>query len=695
MSKFMQNEFVFGVQYVRGMSPSPTSWDDDMRNIKKMGFNTIRVWLNWGTVEPRPGMIDYAWLERMKTLAAKHGLQVIYLFHIHSAPEWACSTHKSAWYVNRLGLPFEPVVRQNTPSGGFPGLCPDHAITLSLEESFIERVVKFLGDSAYAYEPINEPHSWIDRSFDPTMNFCYCEASRAKFRIWLQKRYKTLEALSESWGRPFCSWEDVRPNTWTVGYIDKMDFRQFQMENIAELVARRANIIRKLTSRPVIAHSFGGGCCTHPRVSDMAFDDWKNAAPLDAWGCSGFPNSPHLVAPLGLTMDSSRSAAEGKPCWQSELTSGNNGYRFDHKEISPELLSLFSWESVSHGISGLLYWQWRLEIYGDESMHYGLTDRAGNPTERAFAVAKIGKVLTSHSKLMLSAKPPKPEVAILFHPRAILLDGAMHKNNSISSDALVGYYRAFWEKDVPVEILHSEKLTAETLALYKLVVVPSGYVMSEEMANLLKDYVAQGGTLYADPLTASWNENARLEPSMPGRGLDKVFGTQENKLWNAPQDTITITAGHDKYDLKGSYVYESWNLLGKSTAYAKDEQGQILLTRNKFKKGLAFLSGIALGNMSSQRLNDDTPIVPDAARLFCKIACEAGVSFPERDANVRFRKLLLPDGRELHFYMNQKETPTTCQLHMPGQSLITKKKLAKSVNLGKYGVELLLVSANK
>ena len=154
-----------------------------MRKIRKMGFNTIRIWLNWGTIEPRPGIIDYASLERMKTLAAKHRLRVIYLFHIHSAPEWACSAHKSAWYVNRLGLPFEPVIRQNTPSGGFPGLCPDHAITLSLEESFIERVVKFLGDSAYAYEPINEPHSWTDRSFEPTMNFCYCEASRAKFRI--------------------------------------------------------------------------------------------------------------------------------------------------------------------------------------------------------------------------------------------------------------------------------------------------------------------------------------------------------------------------------------------------------------------------------------------------------------------------------------------------------------------------------
>ena len=32
-------------------------WDRDMANMKKLGFNTIRAWLVWSTVEPGEGQI--------------------------------------------------------------------------------------------------------------------------------------------------------------------------------------------------------------------------------------------------------------------------------------------------------------------------------------------------------------------------------------------------------------------------------------------------------------------------------------------------------------------------------------------------------------------------------------------------------------------------------------------------------------
>ncbi len=705
MTKFFQDDFVFGVQYIRGMTPPPEDWDRDMANIRKLGFNTIRVWLNWGVLEPRPGVIDYDWLDRVKTLAAKNDLRVIYLFHIHSAPEWAISAYKNTWYVNHDGIPFEPSIRSNTPSGGFPGLCPDHQVVCDLEESFIERVVTFLGDSAFAYEPINEPHSWLDISKKPFNDFCYCPATRAKFRLWLKKRYKTLEGLSKAWGRPFASWEDVRPNTWNVttsGYIDKVDFRAFQIENINELVERRANVIRKFTSRPVIAHAYGGGSATCTELASMAVDDWKNAGHLDSWGCSGFPVEADQLAPLGLSIDSSRNAAAGKPFWQSELTAGDNGYGLEQYEISPELLSLFTWESTSHGISGLLYWQWRIEMYGSESMHFGLTDRAGHPTERALAVAKIGNILIDNSKLMLSAKAPEAEIAILYYPRSIIMDYAMCNTNVNTTDALMGYYRAMWDKDVPVDILHVEKTTLEEMSKYKLIVLPAGYLMSAELAQLMTEYVAGGGTLLADPMTASWDENTRLEPTMPGRGLNKLFGADEYKFWKDPETKITLENKNGSYELHGSYICQTWKLQKGAVSYGEDKNGRIFITRNKYKKGKAFLAGLSLGNMCSKRasISDDfmrkaTDAVPDASRMFCDIAREAGVQVPAIEGPVRFRRLLLPDGREMHFYLNTGEGTASRNVCASGKSLISGKKVSGTVSLGKYGVEFLLVPAGK
>ena len=152
-----------------------------------------------------------------------------------------------------------------------------------------------------------------------------------------------------------------------------------------------------------------------------------------------------------------------------------------------------------------------------------------------------------------------------------------------------------------------------------------------------------------------------------------------------------------QFELEGSYIFQTWRLLGKATAYAKDKAGQIFIVRNRYGKGKAFLVGITLGNMYSKTasISDDikrkeTAAIPDAGRLFCDIVREAGIQMPEVDDTIRFHRLLLPEGRELHFYLNQSEQAASCKAYAPGKSLISKKPITDSVSLGKYGVEMLL-----
>jgi len=55
--------FPFGSQYLRGMTPPRGDWAVDMRNMRAAGFNTIRAWLVWGVLEPRPGEVDFDYLD--------------------------------------------------------------------------------------------------------------------------------------------------------------------------------------------------------------------------------------------------------------------------------------------------------------------------------------------------------------------------------------------------------------------------------------------------------------------------------------------------------------------------------------------------------------------------------------------------------------------------------------------------------
>ena len=133
--------FAFGSAYQRGLTPARADWDRDMANMRAAGFNTIRAMLVWGTLERRPGQLDTAYFDQILDTAARHDLKLGLLFHLHGCPEWLTRAYPQYWYVDIHGRPFEPSPRSNTPSGGWPGLCPDHPEVQELEADFIRRVV--------------------------------------------------------------------------------------------------------------------------------------------------------------------------------------------------------------------------------------------------------------------------------------------------------------------------------------------------------------------------------------------------------------------------------------------------------------------------------------------------------------------------------------------------------------------------
>ena len=664
-----QQIFTFGTQYLRGYSPDRSQWGRDLKQISELHFNTIRVWLVWGILEPEDGVVDFDYIDTIINLAEQNHLRVIFLFHLHSAPEWAIRKHRDCWYVNQYGQPFEPSARANTPSGGWPGLCPDHAAAQELEERFIAAVCEHVGDRAFAYEPINEPHMWVDMVQNPQGYFCFCDATRKVFRQWLRQRYGTLEALGEAWGHCFSDWEDVRPPTWHFGYADTVDWRLFTAENIAALVARRAACIRRHSRVQIIGHAWGGGTVTCGQLGTMAFDDWKNARPLDKWGCSAFPSRLSQTCNIGLSMDDTRSAAQGKEFWQSELSAGDvvGGLR-RQLYTTPETFAIWCWETIGHGSKGLLFWQFRKEAYGNESGAYGLTDYQGNPTPRALMASKIAKTLNDNALLFNKAEMPTIDVAILFSYQSVMLNWAEFRNNHLSVDAIGGYYRAFWDANIPVDILHEELVTAESLRGYKLLVLPCAFTLPQKLTALLADFVANGGTVLADPMTCMWDEHQRLSNHVPGNDLHELFGCEEDTLRTGSQEPFHVFIDGRTVELKNSFAQETWNVKQQdATVWVRDGNGRPMVVAAPHGKGHAVLSGLCLGNMASQQtsISDDfhregvEPALAEASDLILNVAKLAGVATPfGAPPNLRIRHLVSGDHHILIIYEFQKMATT-------------------------------------
>lgn len=669
--------FVFGSQYLRGLTPPRQDWARDMDAMRNAGFNTIRAWLVWGVLEPERGRIDFDYLDTFLDTARQHDLKAGFLFHLHGCPEWAIADYRRCWYVNRHGLPFESSPRPNTPSGGWPGLCPDFPEVQALEASFIENVVRHAAkhQAVAFWEPINEPHMWVDLAEDPPGCFCYCEATRNAFVQWLKQKYGSLDAVGKAWGRVVTKWEHLRPPTWRFGYSDWADWRTFATDNIAALVQRRSDLIRRNTRQPVIAHAWGGGCVTCAQLGAMAFDDWKNAAKVDMWGYSAFPFTLPQVPMVGLGTNTTRNAAQGKTFWQSELGSGDYGGGMDRAgRISPEVESIFCWESIRHGAQGLLFWQFRKEAHGMEFGAFGLTDYAGQPTANLAAVSKIGAVLNRNSELFGKAKVRPAQVALLFSFRSFMADWAQHRNNKLSVDALSGYYRIFWDENIPVDVVHEEFVAAEQLLKYRLLVLPFPVALEARIRPMLSAYVAAGGTILSDPYLCAFNPDLSLADDVPGGDLAELFGCREDDISMAGKDDVQLDFDGGKVSIAGSHLRARWLAQPGTEVLARYSDAQPAIIMKTHGRGRAVISGLNFGLAYSTRqsISDDfssegnSAVGLGARRVVMTLARRTGVA-PELTAppDIRASLLSTADGRHILIAFNIASQPREGDIKLP------------------------------
>lgn len=627
--------FVFGTQYLRGSTPHKDQWERDMENMKNCGFNTIRAWLVWNFIERAEGELDYDYISGFLDCAKKYDLNVGLLFHLHACPAWAVKKYSKYFYMTEDYLPFEPTVRPNTPGSGWPGLCYDHEEVREMEERFIRSVIAETRKHSNVafYEPMNEPHQWIDFTKARTGIFCYCPKSIEKFQAWLQKKYQHIDALNAAWGYACSSFDEVRPPRWTNSYSDSADFRLFNIDNVAEEIKFRSDIIRSCDSKPVIAHSWGGGATTCVQLGGMAFDDWKNAEIFDKWGYSAFPQTADDCCTLGLGCNATRSAAGKKEFWQSELTAGLNGVGLHQNgRIDDNTFDKFTLESIRHGARGLLYWQYRKERYGNEFGGFSLTDNAGKETNLLRRASAICRMLNANDELFHHAKSDDARVALVFSLRSYLADWNSTINregNKFCVDSLSGYYRMFWEENIVTDIIHEDY--ADDLPRYKIIILPSAFAVSPKLAQKLKDYVREGGTLLSDPYFGAFDEFFRLSYHIPGYGFEEVFGCREYDL--TQRGDVTIYAGEESFTLSGNRHLESFCDVAAKVLY-RYEDGTPAILANRYGRGTAVLSGINLGLCYSQKAlisddivsNDKSNSSAAAKAIVLKLCAQAGIT---------------------------------------------------------------------
>src|SRR5690606_13976157 len=95
------------------------AWAADVRQIRALGFNTLRGWIDWASGEPEQGQYQFDTLDVLLELAEDHGLRMVLQVYMDSAPRWVGERFPDSLFVSSGGQVIEPE--------SSPGYCRDHA----------------------------------------------------------------------------------------------------------------------------------------------------------------------------------------------------------------------------------------------------------------------------------------------------------------------------------------------------------------------------------------------------------------------------------------------------------------------------------------------------------------------------------------------------------------------------------------
>ena len=599
---------------------SAERWGKDLDQIKAVGFNTVKCWVDWATAEPKPGDFEFQNLDLLMRLAQERGLRVVVQIYLDSAPDWVGEKYPDGRFVDRSGAVIT--------SEAAPGYCIDHEGVRSAIVKFLEALSgeanKF--SALYGWDVWSEPHviNWAEFPYLSNPEFCFCPSSQARFREWLKKKYGTLEALNAAWYRGFERWEQAEPPraSTILSYTDYLDWRTYVDDKLAGDLRTRVEAIRSQDhSHAITSHAAGPALFTSPTDGFGEPDDFKMSASADFFGTSLYPKHAESTHPwsyqmLAAGLDFTRSAghSSGKGFWIGELQAGQGvtGMRIAEPVDSHDE-EFWMWKVLSHGAREIAVYAWYPMNSGYESNGYGLINLDSTLTPRARAAGKVAQEIAQNGGDLLASEPARAQVAVLFNRLSYMVGGSepsLSKLGNATRDSLEGVHRAFFEEQIPLDFVHPMDAVGDKLGQYKILFLPFPVMLSRNVAEGVRRYIRDGGTVVAEARLAWNDERGFSSDEVPGMGLAEVFGAREKVIRpvEKPEVILEPDAGlpgcAPGTRAAATAFEEELEPLPGARVLARFADGAPAIVENSYGKGKAILVGSFLA-VAFQRQHDE------------------------------------------------------------------------------------------
>ncbi len=708
--------FTFAAQFFREPHRPLAELKRDMRAVKALGLNTIKIQEAWSYEEPDEGKYDFRLMDELATEAGRNGLQLFFTICLE-APAWAWKKYPDARIVNEEGKPLTSTNAYGYTDGK-PGPCWNHPGMRETARRFLAAFAKRLGRHTnivlwQAYQELN----WWRTSVE-----CYCPRCLARYRTWLKAQYGTLAALSAAWMIPVRDWADIEPLRPRGGpaYADWWRFTRGQ----AMLMLKwRADTLRANdpghrpvsvnVSGPHFGQEWDWRLAENAEISGVSFyPTYFHLAPIPGPEPKPFPDRrtllPHDLWHTCLWFDSIRVAARGHP-WASEFQGGPAGGGMHHG-VDPTAGDMRRWLflALSSGIRGVSFWNHRPEFYGGEAHRYGIFGRDLAPSAKSREIGAIANAVGRHEALFKTGRLADVETAILVND-----DTARHLeiNNltPVGVKSVCGLYRTLWAMGEHADFVAFSDLAAGRARAYKALFLPFAPALSDAHAGLLKRHVEEGGTLISEACPGRWSDRdmANLETGF-APGLDAVFGCRDGVLrMCVEQDGEFYNKGYRPYNwpeeyigplhLKGtgafrgialpaSFYVETFDLTTGRPIFT--HEGKPAGVVNRLGKGTAYLFG-TFPSVAMMHAARDRGLEKTLQVIFARSKIRGN-----RRGKLILRRLTSPSG-EVWFLINPTDKPVAQRLAFPRgaavETLVEGTRIGKRVVVPAFSVGAFVV----
>lgn len=678
--RFQFKEMTAGVCYYPEHWPKEM-WRDDLRRIREAGISVIRIAeFAWTIFEPVEGTFSFDFFDEFLAVAEEEGIKVIFGTPSATPPAWLTEKYPEVLNARKDGV----LLRH----GGRRHYNYNSPVYRKLTARIVEQLARHYGQHPCLV-------GWqIDNELNCETSEFYSEADHAAFRSFLKEKYGTLDKLNAAWGTVFWSetytdWEQLHCPRPVINNGDNphlmLDYRRFVSASCLSFAGMQADIIRKY-KKP------GDFITTNGLFGDM--DNHKlQQDSLDIYTYDSYPNFA-----FEIDRDPKHSKDLNDRKWTRNLTetrsvcphfgimeqqSGGGGWtsRMEMPAPRPGQLTLWAMQSVAQGADFISFFRWRTCAFGTEMYWHGILDYDGRDNR------KLAEVKDFISKMKTLDPVCGAENAAGF---ALLKD----YDNIFDSETDIWHRRiaSASEKEIfaaselnhtPYNIVYmKEETELAELAAYKVLVYPHPFIMSEKRAEVLKQYVANGGTLIVGCRSGLKDMNGKcvmlpqpgLLQELTGTDVRDFTYTSPNEddiyaLWNGEKlmtpvfnDVLTPLPGTEVLAAYGNGYY----------------RGEAALTRHAYGKGQV----LHLGSTFTREGFKELLAYAGALEPFREI-----VTAPE-DVEVVLRE---KDGQRFLFVLNFMAEERTITLHKPGTLLYTGETVQGEVTLPAFGTAVYRV----